>query len=94
MKSLLLFENDLMFRNGTLALGKTTDQEAELILATNKGNWKEDPLLGANLIELMRSKAGQAGVKQAAKTALTRDNKRVSKIEFTGSYLNVEIEQQ
>lgn len=93
MKSILLDEKgDLSFKNGKLQFGNTKDQNAQLILATNKGNWKEDPLLGANLTSLIASKSGMSRMKQSIKTALGRDGIETRSIAFKDGLINLLLE--
>ena len=54
MKDLLLEDDyDLAIANGDFRIGESETQEVALILQSSKGDWKQDPLCGANLIELM-----------------------------------------
>lgn len=37
---------DLLVKNGTIAIGDTDEQICEAVLVSNRGEWKEWPLLG------------------------------------------------
>lgn len=39
----------LLFREGDFLISDTTEQEMRLVLSSTKGNWKQHPLLGAEL---------------------------------------------
>ena len=43
---------DLMVRGGALVLGDNTEQVAEAIITANRGEFKEYPLLGAEVVKL------------------------------------------
>ncbi|RMF03585.1 MAG: oxidase [Bacteroidetes bacterium] len=61
MSDLLLDENfDLLFKNGDLVIGESTNQHQELLLLTAKGEWRENPLRGVHLRNyLLDENAGQ-----------------------------------
>lgn len=40
---------DVLVTNGHLSVGEVTYQNVYLIIASNKGEWKEHPLLGAGI---------------------------------------------
>ena len=65
MKGILLTDTlDLQVKNGTLQLGETREQEALLILSTEKGEWKEHPFLGAGLIHYLHSGQTEAMLRE------------------------------
>ncbi len=47
-------DGDLLIVNGDFVIGESIDQEVGLILQSNKGEYKEFPTFGLNLIELTR----------------------------------------
>lgn len=82
MKDILLDNNDdLLIVNGDFAIGESTDQEVGIILRMNPGELKEDPLLGAGLIRLIHSAAGEADIKRVAKLHLARDGKSYEELQ-------------
>mgnify|MGYP000494461125 CR=1 FL=1 len=53
MKGLLLDEDgDLLIRKGSLVIGENSDQIIGLVLVANRGEFKEYPLIGAEVIKL------------------------------------------
>lgn len=57
MKGLRLIQEadgtvDLELDNGTMATGETQFQEEYLVLATQRGEWKEHPLVGAGVADM------------------------------------------
>lgn len=80
-KGILLDENDdLLFKNGDLALGDTELQEVSLLLRLNPGELKSDPILGAGLIRMIKSNADKRKIQQRVKLTLQRDGKDYDKI--------------
>lgn len=75
-KDILLDENgDLAIANGDFVIGDSVDQEVAALLQLNKGDLKEFPILGSNLIELINSNTSELELKQIIKTELKRDGK-------------------
>ncbi|PIV17481.1 MAG: hypothetical protein COS42_04575 [Flavobacteriales bacterium CG03_land_8_20_14_0_80_35_15] len=68
-------DDDVTIANGDFAIGDSIDQEVGLILRMNKGELKEDPLLGTDLIRLINSNTSELEVKQLVKVQLARDGK-------------------
>lgn len=83
MTDLLLDEtDDIQFDvNGELIYGDTTLQEVGLIARINKGELRNDPLLGPNLIELIKANGSKAEIKQRLKLHLERDEKNYTDFE-------------
>ena len=57
MKGLRLIQEaggtvDIELDNGTMATGETQIQEEYLVLATQRGEWKEHPLVGAGVADM------------------------------------------
>ena len=75
-QDILLDENgDLAIVNGDFVLGNSVDQEVEAVLTCNKGDVKEDPIFGSDLITLIKSNISEVEVKQTIKIQLKRDGK-------------------
>ena len=73
---ILLDENgDLAIANGDFLIGGSLDQEVAAILQMNKGDLKEFPILGPNLIRLVNSNTSAIELKQIIKSELKRDGK-------------------
>jgi len=72
---LLDANDDLLFKDGELVLRESELQEVGIIARINQGDFKEDPLLGPNLITLINSNAPKAQIKQRMKLHLARDGK-------------------
>ena len=80
-KGILLDEHgDLAIKSGTLELGDTLLQEVWLILQMNQGDSKFAPLLGANLVNLIKTNASRFEIENRAKTHLALDGKEYDEI--------------
>lgn len=75
-QDILLDENDdVRIENGDFVIGDSLDQEVGLILRMNKGELKEDPIVGCDLIRLINSNITESELKQIIKLQLARDGK-------------------
>lgn len=76
MTDILLDEtDDLRIENGDFVIGESLDQEVSLIIRLNTGELKEDPVLGPNLIRMIKSNISQSEIKKQVKNHLSRDSK-------------------
>lgn len=73
-------DNDLQTAAGDFVIGESTDQEVALILMSEQGEWKEDPLVGAGLFRLVNMNADERDLKQIVKLQLARDGKSYEKM--------------
>jgi hypothetical protein len=81
MKDFLLDEeNDLKVVGADFATGETEMQEVGLILSTNQGEWKENPVLGANLITKIRSNPDAVRLERNLRIQLRLDGKDYEQI--------------
>lgn len=67
--------DDLIFQNGDFKIGESTIQEVGIILRLTKGDLKSDPLLGADLIQLKKTKVKRFDIESRARIGLGRDGK-------------------
>lgn len=75
MDILLDVSDNLRIENGDFVIGDSVDQEVSLILRMHKGELKEDPLVGCDLITLLKSNVTNVELKQLIKLQLARDGK-------------------
>lgn len=81
MKDVLLNENnDLAVVNGDFSVGESEVQEVALILQYHQRSLKSDPLLGANMMELIKGKYDRTAVEKRVKIQLERDGKNYDEI--------------
>ena len=55
-----------------LCIGEREVQDAYIVLKANQGEIKEDPIIGANLIRMIRSKADKERIRKTIKISLQR----------------------
>jgi hypothetical protein len=46
---------NLAIKNGELQIGNTDEQDIEIVLTANKGEFKHEPVLGAGLVNYLHS---------------------------------------
>jgi hypothetical protein len=57
---------------GGLTLGSTTMQDVYMVLKTNQGELKEDPIIGVNLARYIRGKEDMENIRRAIDLGLMR----------------------
>lgn len=81
MKDILLDETgDLLFKNGDLVVGESELQDVGLILRTNQGEWKETPIIGANLVKEIRGNENKLKRERNLRIQLKLDGKNYDDI--------------
>lgn len=75
--------------NRRLVVADTLLQEASIVLQLKQGELKEDPLLGPNLVRLIRSKTDKVEIERLVKIHLLRAG---IKYEDVKSKLNIRYE--
>lgn len=73
-------ENDLAINvkrkdgmiTGGLVIGSRRMQDAYIILSVNQGDIKEDPIAGANLLRMIRSKLSYEKIRKTVEISLAR----------------------
>jgi len=63
-----------------LTIGERTMQDAYIVLSSNQGDIKEDPLCGANLLRMIRAKANIEKIRKTVEIALARVKIRLDDI--------------
>lgn len=73
-KDILLNENgDLKIVKGDFVIDDSDNQEIEALLISVKGEFKEFPLVGADIGRLIKSRSGQTKALKEIKTQLIND---------------------
>lgn len=72
---LLEIEGDLKVVNGDFVVDESIDQEVALILQSSKGEYKENPAFGLDLIKKINSNIEEVELNQLIKTELKKDGK-------------------
>lgn len=84
--------NDLQIANGDVVLNDSTQQDINLLLTTKKGEWKQNPLVGANIQEYLKQRNGLSGALQEVRQQLQQDGLRINTAKISGSNLNIDAE--
>lgn len=77
---LLNQDNDLTFLNGDLRIGKGETQEVASILTASQGWYKRSPLVGADLLQFLKSKRKRAEIDRRVKIQLSLDKKNYREV--------------
>lgn len=89
---LLDTEVDIMFSGKDFAIGDSTRQNQYLILAANKGEFKENPFIGAGVGDMVGDEGSAAYWKHRIGEELKRDGMTVEKIEINGNEIKINAE--
>ncbi|MBU7577074.1 MAG: hypothetical protein KAF40_03340 [Flavihumibacter sp.] len=55
MEDILLDEDfDLLIQNGDLVIGPSSEQHQQLLLLSNKGDWRQFPMVGVGIREYLK----------------------------------------
>lgn len=80
-KGILLDENnDLLIVGKRMIVGDSEMQEVATILEMNQGALKSSPLLGADLVQLLKSNASKVDVQRRVRLQLEKDGKNYNAI--------------
>ena len=89
MQDILLTNNDLSISNGDMAIGTSDTQHVNLLLSTNKGDWKEHPSVGVGLALYLET-YNDGSLAREIQTQLAADGASVSRISI--KLPNIQIE--
>jgi hypothetical protein len=68
-------DGNFIIENGDFVIGDSELQEVAEIIEANPGEFKEDPIIGAALVRMIRKKYSAAQIEQEIKKHLARDGK-------------------
>lgn len=74
--------NDLKIENGHIAIGETLPQNEYLLLVLNKGELKEDPLVGVGISDMLNDN-DIIGWKRKIRDGLKADGMKVEQISIS-----------
>lgn len=77
---LLNQENDIDIVSGDFFIGESLLQEVAIITKLKSGELKSDPILGPNIIQLLKSNVKQNEIEQRLRIHLSRDGKDYNEI--------------
>jgi len=77
---LLDAQGDLLFENGDLVIGESLEQEVAMLLQVNKGEFKEDFIVGCDFIKMLKGNVSELELKKVVKIQLARDGKNYDQL--------------
>jgi hypothetical protein len=80
---------DVSFENGDFVVGDSTEQHQQLLLVTNKGDWKEDPTIAVGVQRFLKDE-DNSGLLTEIKKEFERDGMRVNKIELSSDSIIID----
>lgn len=90
MKDLLLDENfDLVFENGDLVIGESSEQHQNLLLLTKKGDWKENPTIGVGINGVLKDDP-ESDITSIIRTEFQKDGMKVNGIFLTENEIRID----
>lgn len=73
VKSMLIdSQDDLKVENGSIKLGNTTMQNVYILFNMNQGELKEDPIVGLNLLKMIRGGENKEKIRKTIEVGLAR----------------------
>lgn len=91
-KDILLDENyDLDISTGDIEFGDTTQQDVELIMMSQKGDWKQHPTLGFGITKYINSNVDPEKFKRDLIVALENAEFENPVIDLSGGFENLKV---
>jgi len=92
MKDIMLDEDfDLLIENGDFVIGESFEQEVTLIVQSTKGEWKNQPLIGAGIADYLLDNDFN-GLKSEIKTQLKYDGKTLKNFQVDAYTIKIDAE--
>lgn len=82
---------DLVFTNGDLAIGDSDEQNAQLILDAEKGEYKEYPQVGVGLRKYLKSTGREREMRREIAVQLELDGYANASIETDNGTIKIDI---
>ena len=92
MDILLDDTGDLLIENGDFVVGDSNQQHVESILLSQKGEFKEFPLVGFGIVNYIKSDTPEVKFKRDLKIQLEYDGFNNAKIDLSNGFENLKIE--
>ncbi|MDP3679778.1 MAG: oxidase [Flavobacterium sp.] len=70
---LLADDGDMTIANGDFLIGDSEAQDVELLITSSKGAWKEHPLIGVGIAQLVKTRATEVRIKRDINEQLMLD---------------------
>lgn len=68
VQDIALQDFDIAVRNGDMVTAESDQQHIELLLRTNKGDWKQSPITGVNIAQYIKGRLGLTEANQLKRT--------------------------
>lgn len=85
---------DLTFANGDFAVAQSDDRHVYDLVSSAKGEYKQQPLVGANLTQFLKSGAREELASVAMYRQLQADGYRVDTLEVGNGLWNIEVSEE
>lgn len=82
---------DDLVEGGDLSVGDGREDDGVIIVKLNSGALKSDPILGPNLVLMMKGKVTKSDLKQIIALHLRRDEKEPKKVDVVDGNFKVEL---
>ena len=89
----ILFDtnNDIKIEKVSISIGNSDDQNAEMIIISEKGSFKEYPILGVGLLKFVKSTGKEKQMIREIKLQLSLDNINPKNIEYVDGQLKIAL---
>jgi hypothetical protein len=87
-------DSDLNISNGDLLISESDSQHIDHILTANKGHFKQNPLIGAGIIEFINNSASEQEIRQRIKLQLESDGFSVRQIKISSGNIEIDAERK
>ena len=81
---------DLLFENGDFAIGESTEQHQQLLLLSNKGDWRENPATGVGVLGYLKDDSEDSNLMPEIKEQFEKDGMQVNGIEQIEMGFNID----
>lgn len=87
---LLSDDGEMRIENGDFVIGDSESQDVELLITSSKGAWKEHPLTGVGIAQLIKTRATEVRIKRDINEQLMLDGFKNIDIDIDYPDLNVD----
>lgn len=84
-------QGDLLIQNGSLTIADTSEQNAQMIVCAEKGEFKEYPQLGVGITRYLKSVGREREMLREIKVQLSFDGVKNPKISFDNGQLKIDV---
>ena len=91
-KDIKILDGDVVFFGGDFRVSESTNQEVDYILQSVKGVWRQNPLVGVDLIAELNGEATSEQLKKKIQVQIEYDNKRVIDLNVNNNIIDINAE--